>query len=75
MRIFSSGDLNAITKQFIDAFCVLTFPYSSMINQLIFEMKPFASLLRLLNHDNIDVINNTIASIDNILYSGAIGSE
>ncbi|KAA6379905.1 MAG: hypothetical protein EZS28_024569 [Streblomastix strix] len=74
-QIFASRDLDGITKPYTRGFFVFTYPYSFPVSQLLIEKQPFPSLLRLLVHQNEDIVSNIIASIDNILYAGAIGTE
>ncbi|KAA6400768.1 MAG: hypothetical protein EZS28_003708 [Streblomastix strix] len=75
LHIFSSRDPDDITELYTRGFFVFTYPYSFPMSQLLIEKQPFPSLLLLLTHKDENIIVNILASIDNILYAGAIGSE
>ncbi|KAA6370464.1 MAG: hypothetical protein EZS28_034009, partial [Streblomastix strix] len=71
IQIFLSRSLDLITQPFSKLFFVLTHPSSDEIKLLIFSKHPYPSLIRLLNHENTDVVGNAIASIFNILVAGS----
>lgn len=75
LNIFSTFELKAITRPYIDVFCHITYPYSPLISKLLFELNPFPSLIRVLNHDDFIVVANAIASIENIFIGESIDSE
>ncbi|KAA6368454.1 MAG: hypothetical protein EZS28_036019, partial [Streblomastix strix] len=66
LKILSSFELNTITKPYIQFFMNFTYPNNVSLNSLLFQMKPFPPLLRLLKHENSEIITNSITSIDNI---------
>ncbi|KAA6362765.1 MAG: hypothetical protein EZS28_041708 [Streblomastix strix] len=61
-------DFDQINDAHMDAYVNITYPYTPLISQLLYEQKPFQSLLRVLDHNDSDVVGNAIGSIDNILY-------
>ncbi|KAA6400719.1 MAG: hypothetical protein EZS28_003749 [Streblomastix strix] len=75
LQIFTSRDLDEITRPYINAFIKLTHPSNFIICQLILEKQPFPSLLRLLNHKDENVTNSAVVSIDNIVYYTSLESE
>ncbi|KAA6348017.1 MAG: hypothetical protein EZS28_051995, partial [Streblomastix strix] len=74
IQIFLSRPLDLITKPYIQAFYSLLNRSSIEIKLLIFSKHPYPSLIRLLNHENADVINEAILSIFNILSAGSIST-
>ncbi|KAA6391400.1 MAG: hypothetical protein EZS28_013074 [Streblomastix strix] len=68
--IFTQWPLDKIMKVHSKAFLYLTYPSNIQIKLLLFEKKPFASLLRLLDHTNRYVVDDAIASIINIILGG-----
>ncbi|KAA6371005.1 MAG: hypothetical protein EZS28_033468 [Streblomastix strix] len=75
IKLFTSWDLNLITEAIILGFLVFTYPYSYTISKLLYEKKPFPSLIRLFDHKDTDVQRLSFSCIDNILYGGAIGTQ
>ncbi|KAA6390809.1 MAG: hypothetical protein EZS28_013663 [Streblomastix strix] len=75
IHIYTSRDLNNISKPYIEVFFVLTHPYCFPVSQLLIEKKSFPSLLRLLDHQDDIVVGSAIVSINNILCAGAIETE
>ncbi|KAA6379436.1 MAG: hypothetical protein EZS28_025036 [Streblomastix strix] len=70
LNIFLIRDLNTITHAFSQAFFVLTTKSNNEIDQSLYEKHPYPALIRLLNHQNIDIADDTITSIYNILILG-----
>ncbi|KAA6360384.1 MAG: hypothetical protein EZS28_044089, partial [Streblomastix strix] len=70
INIFLSRSLDLITQPFSKLFFVLTHPSSDEIRLQLFLKNSYPSLIRLLNHENADVINEVIVSIFNILVAG-----
>ncbi|KAA6399980.1 MAG: hypothetical protein EZS28_004489 [Streblomastix strix] len=68
INIFLTRDLNMITRAFSQLFNVLT-NTNNEIKQSIYEKHPYPALIRLLNHPNIDVIDDSITSIYNIIIT------
>ncbi|KAA6369392.1 MAG: hypothetical protein EZS28_035081 [Streblomastix strix] len=75
LKVFKTLDLEKITQLCVKTFFVFTYPYNQYVNQGLFELRPFQSLLRILNHSDKQIVNFGILSIDNILYGGAVGSD
>ncbi|KAA6367060.1 MAG: hypothetical protein EZS28_037413, partial [Streblomastix strix] len=75
LKVFKTLDLEKITQIFVKTFFVFTYPYNKHVNKALFELRPFQSLLRILNHSDKQIVNFGILSIDNILYGGAVGSD
>ncbi|KAA6382394.1 MAG: hypothetical protein EZS28_022080 [Streblomastix strix] len=75
LHIFASRDLDYISKPYVVGFFIFTHPYSIPFSQLLIGKSPFPSLLRLLDHKDEQVVCEILASIDNIIYAGAIGTE
>ncbi|KAA6382455.1 MAG: hypothetical protein EZS28_022018 [Streblomastix strix] len=65
--IFTQWPLDKIAEVHIKAFSHLTLQSGYQILILLFEKKPFAGLLRLLNHTERFIISDAICSIYNIL--------
>ncbi|KAA6361123.1 MAG: hypothetical protein EZS28_043350, partial [Streblomastix strix] len=70
LNIFLTRDLNTITRAFSQAFFVLTTNSSDEIDQSLYEKHPYPALIRLLNHPNNDITDDTISSIYNIMILG-----
>ncbi|KAA6368973.1 MAG: hypothetical protein EZS28_035500, partial [Streblomastix strix] len=70
LTIFTTRDLNSITQTYSSAFFQLTHPSSGEVRLLIYDKKPFPGLTRLLEHTDILVASDAIASILNIQLSG-----
>ncbi|KAA6381417.1 MAG: hypothetical protein EZS28_023058 [Streblomastix strix] len=68
--IFTQWPLDKIMEVHSKAFLYLTVPSGNQITLLLFEKKPFAGLLRLLDHTDRYVVGNAIASIHNIIIRG-----
>ncbi|KAA6373503.1 MAG: hypothetical protein EZS28_030971, partial [Streblomastix strix] len=71
INIFLSRPLDLITKPYMQLFFVLTHPSSDEIKLLIFSKHPYPSLIRLLDHQIIDIVDDVIVSIFNILNGGS----
>ncbi|KAA6388030.1 MAG: hypothetical protein EZS28_016444 [Streblomastix strix] len=66
--MFAYRDFDQINDSHMDAYVHITYPYTPLISQLLYEQKPFQPLLRVLDHNDSDVFEYVIGSIDNILY-------
>ncbi|KAA6367674.1 MAG: hypothetical protein EZS28_036800 [Streblomastix strix] len=66
--MFAYRDFDQINDSHVDAYIDITYPYTPLISQLLYEQKPFQSLLRVLDHNDSDVVDCAIGSIVNILY-------
>ncbi|KAA6404101.1 MAG: hypothetical protein EZS28_000378 [Streblomastix strix] len=74
-EIISTRNLDDITAPYIHALFVFTHPYSIAISKLLFEKKSLTYLLRLLDHQDQQIINSALAAIVNILYCGVISTN
>ncbi|KAA6343286.1 MAG: hypothetical protein EZS28_052321, partial [Streblomastix strix] len=61
--IFKKGDFSSITRTYSQAFLSLVCPSSNEIKHLIYSKKPYPGLVRLLEHTDILVASDAIASI------------
>ncbi|KAA6378958.1 MAG: hypothetical protein EZS28_025515, partial [Streblomastix strix] len=75
IHIFESRDLKMIFYEYSNTFSQITNPSSNEIRQLLFSLKPFKGLLRLLDHQSIDIIDDAIDSLFGIIISGANTSQ
>ncbi|KAA6399290.1 MAG: hypothetical protein EZS28_005185 [Streblomastix strix] len=64
---YATRELSQITRNYILAFQVLSYPYSDEILQLLYQKNPFPGLLRLLEHTYNDVAYDGLLSILNII--------
>ncbi|KAA6396658.1 MAG: hypothetical protein EZS28_007814 [Streblomastix strix] len=71
IQTFQSRPFDLITKPYSSLFYVLTYPSSNEVNLQLYNIHPYPSLIRLLNHENTNVVNDAIISIFNILASGS----
>ncbi|KAA6376817.1 MAG: hypothetical protein EZS28_027656 [Streblomastix strix] len=71
LHIFDSCELKIISQEFSNSFYLLMNPAGSEIKQLLFAMKPFQGILQLLDHTNIDILDDAIDSLFNFLIEGA----
>ncbi|KAA6388237.1 MAG: hypothetical protein EZS28_016237 [Streblomastix strix] len=74
-NIFTLRDLNDITYTQFMAFFHFTWPYNSEISSILVEKKSLIFLLRLLDHQNNDILNESINALVNIMYGGTIGLD
>ncbi|KAA6381976.1 MAG: hypothetical protein EZS28_022498 [Streblomastix strix] len=70
LHIFLTRDLKIITHAFSQAFFVLITKSSDEFKQSLYEKHPYPALIRLLNHQNIDIADDSITSIFNIMILG-----
>ncbi|KAA6370763.1 MAG: hypothetical protein EZS28_033711 [Streblomastix strix] len=70
LNIFLTRDLKTITHAFSQAFIILTYPLSNEIRQSLYEKHPYPALIKLLNHPNNKIADDTITSIYNIMILG-----
>ncbi|KAA6389971.1 MAG: hypothetical protein EZS28_014502 [Streblomastix strix] len=70
LNILLKRDLKTITQGLSQAFFVLTTKSSDEIRLLLNEKHPYPSLIKLLNHPNNDIIDDSISSIYNIMILG-----
>ncbi|KAA6395796.1 MAG: hypothetical protein EZS28_008676 [Streblomastix strix] len=75
LQIFTSRDLDEITRPYINAFISFTHPSNFIICQLLVEKQPFPSLLRLLEHKDENIVSDAVGSIDNVVYYTSLESE
>ncbi|KAA6359210.1 MAG: hypothetical protein EZS28_045263 [Streblomastix strix] len=75
LDICSSRNLNQITYPYIGALASFTYPSSFQMIQLLYQLKPFPSLLRLLDRTDENIVYYSMNAIDNIIYYGAIGTD
>ncbi|KAA6355520.1 MAG: hypothetical protein EZS28_048953, partial [Streblomastix strix] len=75
LEICSQRNINQITDPYINALTSFTYPSSFQMIQLLYQLKPFPSLVRLLDHKDKNVVYSSINAIDNIIYYGAIGTD
>ncbi|KAA6357618.1 MAG: hypothetical protein EZS28_046855 [Streblomastix strix] len=68
--IFLSRSLDLITNPFSELFLKITTPSSDEIILQLFSKNPYPSLIRLLNHQDINIVDDAIISISNILIAG-----
>ncbi|KAA6378574.1 MAG: hypothetical protein EZS28_025900, partial [Streblomastix strix] len=68
--IFDTRDLSSITAPYVDVIQQLTLG-SDEVRLLLYSKKPYPYLLRLLNHSDNEVLEQTINSINNILLAGS----
>ncbi|KAA6394036.1 MAG: hypothetical protein EZS28_010437 [Streblomastix strix] len=71
LHIFESCELKIISQEYSNLFYLLMNPAGSEIKQLLFAMKPFQGILQLLDHANIDILDDAIDSLFNFLIEGA----
>ncbi|KAA6378247.1 MAG: hypothetical protein EZS28_026227 [Streblomastix strix] len=71
IQIFLSRSLDLITQPYTQLFFVLTHPTSDEIRILIVPKNPYPSLIRLLDHQDIKVVDDVIICISNILNFGS----
>ncbi|KAA6373572.1 MAG: hypothetical protein EZS28_030901 [Streblomastix strix] len=69
LNFFLTQQFELITKPYIELFLKLTAPSSNEIKLELYNKHPYPSLIRLLNHQDIEVVNDAILSIYNILNS------
>ncbi|KAA6381624.1 MAG: hypothetical protein EZS28_022849 [Streblomastix strix] len=70
LNILLTRDLNTITRAFSQAFIILTNPSNNEIRQSFYEKHPYPALIKLLNHPNNDITDDSITSIYTILIVG-----
>ncbi|KAA6376740.1 MAG: hypothetical protein EZS28_027733 [Streblomastix strix] len=70
LHILLTRDLNTITRAFSQAFLDLTTKSNNEIKQSLYEKQSYPALIRLLNHPNNDITDDTISSIYNIMILG-----
>ncbi|KAA6378845.1 MAG: hypothetical protein EZS28_025628 [Streblomastix strix] len=70
LSIFLTRDLNTITHAFSQAFFILTTKSSNEFKQSLYEKHPYPALIKLLNHSNNEIVDDSITSIYNILIVG-----
>ncbi|KAA6362891.1 MAG: hypothetical protein EZS28_041582 [Streblomastix strix] len=75
LKILSTWELDQITQPYIKAFFRFTYPSCFEIIQQLHQKQSLPTLLRLLNHKDEDVISDSIVSVNNIIYYGAIGTN
>ncbi|KAA6381677.1 MAG: putative NEK protein kinase, partial [Streblomastix strix] len=75
LSIFSTRDLDEITYTPFQTFFFFTWPYSAEISKLLIDKNPFPSLLRLFDHKDLDIINESINAMVNIMFGGTIGLD
>ncbi|KAA6354990.1 MAG: hypothetical protein EZS28_049483, partial [Streblomastix strix] len=66
LNLFLNSPLEQITIIHFWAFYTHTHPATYEIQQLLFDHSPYASLLRLLDHPNVFVVNRAVNAIFNI---------
>ncbi|KAA6391708.1 MAG: hypothetical protein EZS28_012767 [Streblomastix strix] len=71
LLIFINRDPNSISQEYSLAFFHITNNSSNEIKLLIYNKKPFLGLIRLLEHTDILVAGDAVASIFNIQISGS----
>ncbi|KAA6377588.1 MAG: putative serine threonine-protein kinase nek2 [Streblomastix strix] len=71
ISIFETWELESITQPFSEAFYALTTPVIDEIRQVLFTLKPYQGLMRLLTHSNNDIVAFSLLSINNIICAGA----
>ncbi|KAA6383818.1 MAG: hypothetical protein EZS28_020656 [Streblomastix strix] len=70
LNILLTRDLKTITHAFSQVFFILTTKSNSEIRLLLYEKHPYPALIRLLNHPNNDITDDSITSIYNIIIVG-----
>lgn len=68
--IFATYPLDRITRVHSMSYFDLTGPCGTEVIQQLYAKKPFGPLLRLLQHNDGDVVGDAIGSIYNILIAG-----
>ncbi|KAA6388341.1 MAG: hypothetical protein EZS28_016133 [Streblomastix strix] len=68
IEMFAYRDFDQINDSHMNAYIDITYPYTPLISQLLYEQKPFQSLLRVLDHNDSHIVDTAIGSIVNILY-------
>ncbi|KAA6360461.1 MAG: hypothetical protein EZS28_044012, partial [Streblomastix strix] len=74
LNIFEQRDLSLITQPFTTAFRMLTQDRIEITNQLL-NQKQIPSLLRLLNHNDVEVISDIMKIFFNFIFASNNGSQ
>ncbi|KAA6381355.1 MAG: hypothetical protein EZS28_023117 [Streblomastix strix] len=73
--IFTTRDMDEITYPHFLAFFQFTWPYSAEMSKILVDKKSFDFLLRLLDHKNLNIINESLNAMVNIIYGGTLGLD
>ncbi|KAA6399215.1 MAG: putative protein kinase [Streblomastix strix] len=71
LHIFLNRNLELITQPFSKLFHLLTLPSSDEIKILLFNQQPYLPIIRLLDHNDCEIVEHAIYSISNILHVGS----
>ncbi|KAA6383217.1 MAG: hypothetical protein EZS28_021256 [Streblomastix strix] len=74
-NIFTTRNLDEILYFHFLAFFQFTWPYNAEMSRILVDKKSFDFLLRLLDHKNTKVVNESINAMVNIMYGGTIGLD
>ncbi|KAA6391675.1 MAG: hypothetical protein EZS28_012796 [Streblomastix strix] len=74
---FLTNDQESITLPHVHSFYVLTTPISEEVLQLLYSAKPYPALVKLLNHNDCQIVDYIVASIYSILTNtqGSLNSQ
>ncbi|KAA6404324.1 MAG: hypothetical protein EZS28_000142 [Streblomastix strix] len=67
IRILNNYKMNIISEAYVNALLSISGPASDQIKEQIVAKKAYQSLIRIFDHNKIEVINSSIQIIDNLL--------
>ncbi|KAA6364344.1 MAG: hypothetical protein EZS28_040129, partial [Streblomastix strix] len=68
--IYETRELSTITQPYSAAYRFIAKPSSVEVRQLLYSKKPYPGLIRLLEHQDSEIVDHAVVTIYNILVSG-----